>query len=102
MEDLLGAHLEDHIRMSAYPDASRRDLAQQRVEIITVAPLVDRVDPDEHAVERGKLSAHDLEDIVLIDHRLRIDTGIGECREDVLETACSWRGATAGRFVATP
>src|SRR5215211_543337 len=101
MQDLLGAHLEDYIRMSAHPDAARRDLAQQRVEIGTVAPFVDRVDPDEYAIECGKLSAHGLEDIVLVDYRFRVDTDIDECREDSLETACSWRGAAAGRFVAT-
>src|SRR5262249_28369118 len=49
MEHLLGAHLEDHIGMGAHPDAARRDLAQQCVEIGAVAPLVDGVDPDEHA-----------------------------------------------------
>ena len=102
MEDLLGPHLEDHIWMSTHPDAARRDLAQQRVEIGTVAPLVNRVDPDQHAIERGELRPHGLEDVVLIDHRLRIDTDISECREDSLEPACSRRGAAARRFVATP
>ena len=64
MEHLLGAHLEDHIGMGAHPDAARRDLPQQCVEIGAVAPLVDGVDPDEHAIERGELCAHGVTDIV--------------------------------------
>ena len=88
--------------MGAHPDAARRDLAQQRVEISAVAPLVNRVDPDEHAIERGELCAHGLEDLVLVDHRFRIDADIGERREDGLEPAGIWRGAAARRLVAPP
>ena len=80
----------------------RRDLAQQRVEIGAVAPLVNRVDPNKHAVECGKLCAHGVEDIVLVDHRFRIDADIGERREDGLEPAGVWCGTTARRFIAPP
>jgi hypothetical protein len=102
MQHLLGAHLEDHIGMGAHPDAACRDLAQQRVEIGAVAPVVNRVDPDEHAVKRGELRAHGVEDIVLVDHRLRIDAEIGERREDGLEPAGLRHGTAARRFIAPP
>ena len=88
--------------MSAHPDAARRDLAQQRVEIGPVAPLVNRVDPDEHAIERGELCAHSVEDIVLINHRFGIDADIGERREHGLEPAGLRRGIAARRFIAPP
>ena len=88
--------------MGAHPDAARRDLAQQRVEIGAVAPLVNRVDPDQHAIERGELGAHGVADIVLVDHRLCIDADIGERREDGLEPAGLRRGAAARRFIAAP
>src|SRR5215470_18929707 len=102
MEHLLGAHLEDHVGMGAHPGAACHDLAQQRVEIDAVAPLVNRVDPDEHAIERGELCARGIEDIVLVDYRFRIDADIGERREDGLEPAGLWRGAAARRFIAAP
>jgi hypothetical protein len=62
MEHLLGAHFEDRIGMSAHPHAARRDLAHQRIEIGTVSTLVNRIYPDEHAIERGELCAHGVED----------------------------------------
>src|SRR5438309_12050220 len=79
--------------MGAHPYAARRDLAQQRVEVGAAAPLVNRVDPDEHAIERGELCAHGVEDVVLEDHRFRIDADIGERGEDGLEPGWSraWR-----------
>jgi hypothetical protein len=52
---------------SSSPDATRRDLAQQRIEIGAVASLVNRVDPDEHAIERDELRAHRVDDIVFMD-----------------------------------
>ncbi len=102
MEHLLGAHFEDHIGMGAHPHAARRDLAQQCVEIGSVTPLVSRIDPDEHAIERGEPCAHGVEDIVLIDHRFRIDTDLGKRREHGLEPAGLWRGTAARRFITPP
>src|SRR5262249_45455449 len=78
------------------------DLAQQRVETGAIAPLVNRVDPDEDAIERGELRAHGVEDIVLVDHRFRIDTDMGERREHGLEPAGVRRRTTARRFIAPP
>jgi hypothetical protein len=102
MEHLLGAHLEDHIGMGAHPDSARRDLAQQRVKIDAAASLVNRVHPDEHAIECGELCAHRVEDIIFVDYWVRIDADIGKRREDGLESAVLWRGTAARRFVATP
>ena len=102
MEHLLSAHLEDHIGIGADPDAMRRDLAQKRVEIGPVAPLVNWVDPDEHTIDRGELCAHGVEDIVLVDHRFRIDADVSERREDGLEPAVICRGAAASSSIASP
>jgi hypothetical protein len=51
---------------------------------------------------RSELCAHGVEDIVLVDHRFRIDTRISERREDGLEPAGLRRGAAARRFIAAP
>src|SRR5947209_16887515 len=88
--------------MVALPHATRCDLAQQRIEIGAVASLVNRVDPDKHAIERGELCAQGVEDIVLIDHRFRIDADIGERRENGLEPAGLWRGTATRGFIAPP
>src|SRR6516162_460707 len=102
MEHLLGAHFEDHIGMGAHPRAAPRDLAQQRIEIGAISALVNRVHPYEHAIERGELCAHGVDDIVLIDHGFCVDTDIGERREDGLEPAGLWRGTAARCFIASP
>ena len=57
-EHLLGRQPRDHVRVGADPDAGPGDLAQQRVERRAVEPLLDRVHPDEHAVEAEQLIAH--------------------------------------------
>jgi hypothetical protein len=88
--------------MGAHPDAARRDLAQQRIEMDAVPPIVNRVDPDEHAIECDEPCTHGVEDIVLVDHRFRIGAGIGERREDGFEPAGLRRGAAARRFIAPP
>jgi len=50
--------------MGADPDAARRGLTQQRVEFGAVTTLVNRIDPDEHAIECGELRAHSVTHIV--------------------------------------
>ena len=54
---------------------------------------MDRIDPDQHAIELSKLCAHLLANIVRVDDRLCIHAGIGQRREDGLEVACLRRGA---------
>src|SRR5437588_8218126 len=88
--------------MGAHPHATRCDLAQQRIEIGAVASLVNRVDPDKHAIERGELCAQGVEDIVLIDDRFRIDPYIDERSEYGLEPAGLWGGTATRRFIAPP
>ncbi len=88
--------------MGAHPDTARRDLAQQRVEIGAVASLVNWVDPDQHAIERGELGPHGVADIVLVDHRFGRDADIGERRKDGLEPAGVRRGTAALRLIAPP
>src|SRR5262245_37207549 len=102
MQHLLGAHLEDYIGMGAHPDAARRDLAQKRVEINAATPLVNWIDPDEHAIEGAELCAHGVKDIVLVNYWFRIDTDIGEGSEDGLEPAGVGRGTATRRFIASP
>ena len=80
--------------------AAHCDLAQQRVECGAVAPLVNWVDPDEHTIDCGELCSHGVEDIVLVDHRFRIDADVSERREDSLEPAAICRGTTASSLVA--
>src|SRR5262249_60910758 len=64
-----------------------------------VTPFVNRIDPDEHAIERGELCAYSVEDIVLVDHWFGIDADFGQCREDSLESAGLWRGTAARRLI---
>ena len=61
--------------MGAHPHAAARDLAQQRVELGAVAPLMNRIDPDEHTIERGKVCADGVEACFLL-HALAL--GLGE------------------------
>jgi hypothetical protein len=63
---------------------------------------VNRVDPDEYAIELGELCAHGVEDIVLVNHRFHIDADVGECCEDGLKPTGVWHGTTACHFVAPP
>jgi hypothetical protein len=49
------------------------------------------------------MCAHDVEDIVLVDHRFRIDANVSERREDGLEPTTICRGgAAASSFIASP
>src|SRR5262245_65723766 len=71
--------------MGTHPDATRRHRAEQSVEARAVATLVNRIDPDEHAIKRGEPCAHGVSNVVLVDHGLRIDADMVERREDSLE-----------------
>src|SRR4051794_31788463 len=63
---------------------------------------MDRIDPDEHAVEHGELCAHLIEDIIFVNHRNRFDAHIGERREHILEPARLRRDGCTGGFVTAP
>jgi hypothetical protein len=60
------------------------------------------IDPDEHAIKRGKPCAHGVADIVLVDHRFGIDADFGKRRRDGFEPARLRSGAAARRFIAPP
>ena len=71
----------------ALTNTPRAATREQHVEARAVASVHDRVDPDEYAVELREPCPHGVEDIVLIDHWLRIHPDVGECGEDGLELA---------------
>jgi hypothetical protein len=88
--------------MCAHPDTVRGDFTQEGVEPGAVAPFVDGIDPYEHAIKRGELSAHGVEDIILVDHRFGVDANVAERREDSLEPAGLWRRVAARRCITAP
>ena len=57
VEHVLDAHLQDDVGMRAHPRALRRNLAKQRIERRARLALMDRIDPDEHAVDGEQLIA---------------------------------------------
>src|SRR5262249_38799755 len=65
-------------------------------------PLVDGVDPDEHAIKLGELCVDRVKDIVLIDRRFRINPDIAERGEDGPEPAGLWRSGAPRRFATAP
>ena len=72
-EHLLGGHLHDHVRVSGDPDSLFSDLAQERIELRSVAALLDRVHPDEDTVQVEQSGADHFDRIVGVDHRLGLD-----------------------------
>src|SRR6266851_9949282 len=58
VKDLLHTHLEDHLGVCADPGSALCDIAQHRVEHGPGHPLMERIDPHEHAINRQKLLAH--------------------------------------------
>src|SRR3954447_10917266 len=56
----------------------------------------------EHSIECGELCAHSVADIILIDHRFRIDPDISERGEDGLESTGLGLGAAARYFGPAP
>ncbi len=55
-EDFLDAQLGDDVRMGADPAGSGRDLAKEFVQPKAVAPVLERVDPNEHAIHLQELA----------------------------------------------
>ena len=102
MKDLLRAHLEDHVRMSADPDSSGGDVPQHRVEHRAVLPVGSRIDPDEHAVELQELLAHLERQIVGVDRRLGANAERGQRLEDVAEFVVVGRRVASRLTIAAP
>lgn len=73
--------------MSAHPHALRGDVAQQRIETGAISAVLNRVDPDEHAVHCEKLFADGVSEAFVVDRGAPFDADGGKCFEDVDEAA---------------
>src|SRR5262245_48352234 len=101
MKDFLGSHLEDDVRVGAHPDALRGDVAQQGVKTGAASTVLNRVDPDEHAVQREQLFADLLGEALVVDRGPRLDADSGERFEDADEAAVP-RGRIAASSSVAP
>src|SRR6516225_5640631 len=102
VQDLLDAHFEDHVGMGADPWSRRRHFAQQPVELLARATIIQRINPDQHAVGLHELRAH------LIDHVLGIDCRLGSnakclkfCKDAMVPIVVSCR-CSARRSITAP
>ena len=98
VENFLHAHLEDHVGMRADPRAAGRDVAQQRVEHGARPAGVERIDPDQHAVDPEELLAHLVGERLVEHGRLGVDAEPGSAprtRGDSGCSAASPRGASS-------
>ncbi|MHC2589447.1 hypothetical protein ACVIG9_003503 [Bradyrhizobium ottawaense] len=100
VEHLLDAHLQDHVGMGAHPRSLRRDVAQQGIELGARLALVDRIDPDQHAVSREQLVADCVGKAFVVDHGVRVDAEGGEGLEDADEAAVLRRRVAARGGIA--
>ena len=62
-------------------------VTKQRVERGSVQPLLDRIDPDEDAVETEELLSDGLDGVVRVDDRLSLHAKVAERREDAAQLA---------------
>src|SRR5215472_7728717 len=102
VENLLDAHFENDVGMRAGPRPARRDVTQQRVERLARLALVDRIDPDEHAIGAKQLLAHLIREVLVIDGRLGTDADRGELFEDAVEAVVRRRRGLPRFEIATP
>jgi hypothetical protein len=102
VQDLLDAHFENHVRMRADPWTHGGDVAQQRIELLARLAVLDRVDPDQHAVDRRELRANLLDHVVGIDGRLGVDAERLKFFEDAMIAIVLRRGRSAHGAVAAP
>src|SRR6266446_3266932 len=83
VQDFFHTHLEDYVGVRADPGSARGYVTQHRVEYRPGLPLMDRIDPHEHSINRQKLLAHLLGDVVGINRRL----GMNAKRRQLFEHA---------------
>jgi len=57
-QDLFHPHLQDHVGMCTHPATARCNIAEQCIEHGPALALIQRVNPDQHTVDRQKLRAH--------------------------------------------
>jgi len=81
MQNFFHAHLEDHVGMGADPGAARCHVTQHRVEHGPCLPFMDRIDPDEHPIDRQKLFAHFVDYVVRVNRGLRVNAERGQLLE---------------------
>src|SRR5947207_490344 len=94
VQDFFDAHLEDHIGVGADPGSARRYLTQHRIEYCSGLPLMDWIDPYEHPINRQKLLAHLVGDVVGINRRLGVNSKSGELFEHaVIASVLRGRGS---------
>ena len=75
--------------MRADPGSARRDVTQHRIERRAVFPLVDRIDPYQHAVDRQELPADFVFHVLVVNRGFGIDADRRELFEDAVESDCS-------------
>ena len=64
--------------------------------------MVDRIDPDKHAIGAKQLLAYLVREVFVINGRLGMDTDIGELFEDAIEAVVLRRRGSSGFEIATP
>ena len=62
-ENVLGAHLRDHIGMGAHEDPRGCDAGQHPVQVRPIVTIHDRIDPDQHAVDAHELLSQLLDSV---------------------------------------
>ena len=72
-QHLLGAHRVDDVGMGGHPDSGLGGLAEQGVELAAGGAVLDRVHPDQQAIQRQQLGANILDRVVGIHDRFRVD-----------------------------
>jgi hypothetical protein len=73
--------------MGTHPHALRGDVAQQGVKTGAVSAVLNRVDPDQHAVHCEQLFADGVGEAFVVDRGAPIDADGGERYEDVDKAA---------------
>jgi len=102
VEDLLDAHFEDHVGVSADPRSSCCHVAQERVQSLPRAAVLERIDPRQHAINVCKLGANLVFDFLSIDGGFGFDAKRGKRRKDAVIAIVLRRRGGACVAVATP
>ncbi|GGI32767.1 hypothetical protein GCM10010987_71060 [Bradyrhizobium guangdongense] len=87
--------------MRAHPDALRGDVAQQGVEAGTVSTVLDRVDPDQHAIHSEQLLADGVREALVVNRWLSFDADGIKRREHVGEATSFRGGLSTGDGIAS-
>jgi len=70
VQDLFHAHFEDHVGVCADPRSAQCYVTKYCIEHRPGLPFMDWIDPHEHSIDRQKLPAHLVGDLVGINRRL--------------------------------